>query len=318
MKKNFLPVMILLLAILTASCVMDDGQSQPSESSVVPEQSQQEESAVEDFVFTGTESFNNKNMMNTGKMGDSDGPAYCVYSNKGYNKAAFEVELSEIDLNIYRNGTAQHVNAYIFLGIDIYAPEGDWWVNCVDTGLVYSSDTNGWHVFYNMYMTEQDSNRWYESSVSLDSDHDYRLQLDSSSKENQCTLTVYDITEQKVADSVTFEAAMALPDGSNTGYLMNFALDYPNDIRLDTDGNVTDNWLEITKYNSDCGMYMKNIRVKNAVLYDSEGEHEWTKERTICRGIWPDGSMDLGYVCTYVEKADENKSFIVSLDLNSK
>ena len=48
-------------------------------------------------------------------MGDVDGPAYCVYSKVGYNKASFEVNLKDIKINLKRKSDKKHMNAYMFL-----------------------------------------------------------------------------------------------------------------------------------------------------------------------------------------------------------
>ena len=44
----------------------------------------------------------NLDYTNTGKMGDNDGPAVCVYAPEGYNKATLDIRMSEIRINTKR------------------------------------------------------------------------------------------------------------------------------------------------------------------------------------------------------------------------
>lgn len=321
MKKQIIAITILLALLLcSVACTSEENESTISQtaSSDTSKEASSEKSGVEEYIYTGTEAFTNRTLKNTLKMGDVDGPAYCVYAKSGYNKASFDVELSKIDLNIFRSDNdRQHVNAYIFMGIDVYDTTGQWWQNCIDTGIVYSSSA-GWHVFYNMYLSLTGDYGWYESTRRLNASHDYTIELDSSKEDGKCTLTVYDFTTGKKADTVTFELAYALKDGSNTAYLMNFALDYPEDIKLDTRGNPSEDWIEITYYNSDVGIKMNNIRVRNAMLFKGDDEFIWTSERTYCRGIWPDSTMGFEYDCTSVHHINADSEFIVDLDMNRK
>ncbi len=309
--------MIFFLCILLCSCESETIDTFSLSSAETSSASVSE--TKQPYLFTGTESFSNLTMENGGhKMGDDDGPAYCVYSKLGYNGASIEIELSELELNIYREDL-QHVNAYLFLGVDIYDPTDGYWVNCADAGLVYSGN-DGWHIFYNLYTcaNPQSTNTWYESGKRLRSDHDYRLTMDSSSSDGMATLTVYDLTSDTIADYVTFELQYARKDGSNTAYLTDFALDYPDELKKDTSGNPSENnWIEITLYNTDCGMYMRNIRVKDCTLYQNGEAIDWTVEVTENRGIWPDASIQgIDYPCTIIRSATENMEYIVDLDLN--
>ena len=324
MKKIMFILISLCLLISLIGCDSTESTSSTNISEETSQETSQEtseeskeESKVEqDYIFKGTETFNNLTLANgNNKMGDADGPAYCVYSKKGYNEASMDIELSKIDLNIYREG-GKHVNAYIFLGVDIY--NGNYWANCADAGLVYSG-SNGWHIFYNMYSCEdpQNTNTWYESSITLSSRCDYRMTLDSSNEDGKATLTIYNLTTDKIADKVTFELQYAKKDVSNTSYLTDFALDYPGNIKNDTNGNPSDDWVEITLHNTDRGIYMKNIRVTNCKLYKGEDEFDWTNDVTENRGIWPDASIKkIDYPCTVIKNATENIEYIVDLDMN--
>ena len=56
---------------------------------------------------------------NTGKMGDTDGPAFAVYSNIGYTGASATLDIANMESNtVLPNG--KFVNGYAFFGIDVY------------------------------------------------------------------------------------------------------------------------------------------------------------------------------------------------------
>lgn len=271
------------------------------------------------YVYDGEESFSNRTLSNDGaRMGDEDGPAYCVYSVQGVQAASMEVELSQAEIQIYRED-GRHVNAYIFLGADVYHAEEGYWVNCADAGLVYSGE-DGWHVFYNLYSSsDPNASTWYESDLRLNSDHDYRLTLDSSQIDGKAVLSVYDLTTDRRVERVILELQYAKKDGSNTAFLTDFALDYPEDTMQDANGNPSDDWLAITLGNTDRGMYLRNVRVRNCTVMRDGVEYAWTNEQTANRGIWPDETMrEIDYACTEVRNARENISYIVNLDMNRK
>lgn len=315
MKRNMFTCLLALLSFcLLAGC---EGEGSPAESD--PAQSVSEAASEEtvSYAYDGEESFSNLTFSNgEGKMGDQDGPAYCVYSTQGVQAASMEIELSQLELQIYRED-GRHVNAYIFLGVDVYDPENGYWKNCADAGLVYSG-ADGWHVFYNLYSSSNpEASTWYESDRSLRSDHDYRLVLDSSQKDGRAVLSVFDLTTGNRVDRVIFELQYAKADGSNTAYLTDFALDYPEDTRQGVDGNPGEDWIDITLGNTDRGIYMRNLRVKNCRVTRDGTEHDWTTEQTANRGIWPDASMTgMDYACTKVRNAKENIAYIVDLDMN--
>lgn len=266
----------------------------------------------------GTPAMTNLNYDNKkGKMGDTDGPAYVVYSKKGYNKALIDVAISDISINNIRKSDKNWVNAYIFLGMDIYDDEGNW-KNCLDTGFCYSGEDGGWHLFYNLYTTETKGARtWFESKKILKSSHDYRLTLDSSSEDGRAEVTIYDLTDNKKADSKKFEAAYALADGSNTAYLQNYALDYPDEVKCDTQGKYSnEDFVEITLYNTDENIYMDNVKVENAVIYDTNGEYDWTEEYTQNRSMWPDKNINIDYEVIKVWSESFDNNFTLSFDMN--
>lgn len=305
---------LLSLCLLLGSC----GEDEPAAESTSAESASG--GASEDtvsYVYDGEESFSNLTFSNgEGRMGDQDGPAYCVYSTQGVQAASMEIELSQMELQIYREDGA-HVNAYIFLGVDVYDAEHGYWKNCADAGLVYSGE-DGWHVFYNLYScSDPEASTWYESDRHLRNDHDYRLVLDSSQRDGRAVLSVYDLTANVRVDRVIFELQYAKADGSNTAYLTDFALDYPEDTMQGADGQPSEDWIDITLGNTDRGIYLRNLRLKNCRVTRGGVEYDWTTEQTANRGIWPDASMTgIDYACTRVRNAKENISYIVDLDMN--
>lgn len=314
-------IAIILICVLLTACTdvqNDVSSADPAVSGVGSAVSDVTSTVHKPHEFTGTESFNNLTMRNgEDRMGDGDGPAYCVYSNRGYNGASFDVELSQLELNLSRNDDAGHVNAYIFIGADVYHPEDNYWVNCADAGLCNMGD--GWHLFYNLYSVADPDKTltWYESDKILPSDHDYRLTLDTSSYDGRATLIVYDLTEDKRTDRAGFQLRHAKSDGSNTAFLADFALDYPDDLKKDRSGNDSDDPTEITLYNTDRGIYMKNLRVSGAALLKDGESLDWTAERTQNRGIWPDADITaIDYACTSVRNAISNTEYIVDIDMN--
>ncbi len=321
LKRFFLCVFAFLLCLTVAACAQNRPRESASESGSSADTSPQESSFVPPpkHIFTGTERFDNRTLQNgDNKMSDADGPAYCVYSKKGFQGACMDLQLSDIELNIFKpDGT--HVNAYLFLGADVYDASGNW-VNCADAGLCYSG-TDGWHVFYNLYSVADpaNTNTWYESKRRLPADCDYRLTFDCAKREGYATLTVFNLTEGKLADRISFELQYAETDGSNTAFLTNFALDYPEELRKDPSGNPSDDWAQVTLYNTDQGIYMRNIGVYNAALIQNGTQIPWTTETTQNRGIWPDASVsEIDYPCTSVHHADGDTAYIVDLDMNRK
>ena len=266
----------------------------------------------------GAEVFTNLEYRNTGKMGDNDGPAYCVYSKIGYKKATMDVLISQMQINTVRKDR-KFVNAYIFLGCDVYLGN---WVNCFDAGLCWSGRNPAWHLFYNIYEPGTESQRgWFESNVKLKSDHDYRLILDTSEEDGKATITLYDLTDDREADSTSFYVKHLLSSGANTAYLMDLALDYPDDVRKDPDGKKTDDWQKITMYNSDEGLYMRNILVENASVLPKDGTDmiPWDASVTNNRSLWPDSSMTtVDYPCTKLIVLPDayDVSYRIDLDMN--
>ncbi|HAN20113.1 MAG: hypothetical protein A2Y15_05470 [Clostridiales bacterium GWF2_36_10] len=340
---KYIMIFLLTFSFLLSSCTNNESSSTDDsvnklveeDSSVDEYSSIEEDSLIEEYSSIEEESsitelsteessvklpdMTNLNYDNgSGKMGDTDGPAYAVYSKKGFNKASIDINISQIDLNNVRESDGKYVNAYMFLGMDIFNSSGNW-VNCLDTGFCYSGVNGSWHLFYNLYTTEtQGINKWYESKVKLDSTHDYRLTLDSSAQNSRATVTIYDITTKKVVDSKEFESAYSLADGSNTSYLQNYALDYPKEVKYDTNGKPSENdFVEITLYNTDQGIYMNNLTVENAKLCNTDGEILWTNKATQNRSMWPDKKITkIDYEAVTVWIEDYDNSFTLNLDMN--
>ena len=72
----------------------------------------------------------------------------------------------------------------------------------------------------------------------------------------------------------------ALADGSNTAFYMNFAIDSGTDLQYDRSGNPTDDWEEIILYSTDDNIYMQNILISNAALYNGGEKVFWNEENT--------------------------------------
>ncbi|MBQ3934613.1 MAG: hypothetical protein II715_02250 [Clostridia bacterium] len=295
-------------------------EAEKPESSIPEEVSEMESKADPNMVPLPDDAqiFTNLDYKNTGKMGDNDGPAVCYYTRQGYKKASMDVLFSQLKINTVRKDR-KFVNAYIFLGCDIYMGG---WVNCFDTGFCWSGANPAWHLFYNIYDTgDTKQKKWFESSVRLSPDHDYRLTLDTSEEDGKATIVIYDITDEKEADRKTFSVNHLKADGSNTAYLMDFALDYPDNVRMDPDGKPTDDWEKITLYNSDRNLYMRNLLVRNTAVLPSGAEEmiPWTSDLNSARSLWPDKSLkQVDYKCTWLmELPSENGlSFRVDLDMN--
>ena len=272
------------------------------------------------FKEAVAQSQTNLGFKNSGRyQGDNDGPAYVVYSKIGYNKASFEFHMSQAKVNMRRESDQKWTNSYIFLGVDVYDEE-EKFLNCIDAGFCYSGATKDWHLFYNLLTTTQEV-WWYESSVSLEPTHDYKLTLDCSKKDNAATLTIVDITAgDVVADTADFEVMYAKADGSNLSMYQDFAIDFPEDIKRDRTGeNYSEDWEEVTLYNTDEGIYLNNIVIHDATLYTTEGSYVWTEGRTNDRVMWPSvqcGKMD--YVCTRIVKQGMNSELVLDLDMNRR
>lgn len=311
MFKKKIIFTLLIASMLLTSCAKGENSNISS--------MQNDTSSVESEVTeVRTPDFTNLTYDNgSGRMADTDGPAFVVYSKKGYNKATVDIRLSNVEIQNVRKSDNKFVNAYIFLGIDIYDAEGNW-MNCADAGLCYSGRNGYWHLFYNIYQPKiEGAQSWYESKVKLNASHDYRLILDSSEEDEKVTITIYDLTENKVADSKEFGIAYSLASGENTSFLQNYALDYPDDVKFDTKGNPSeDDWPEITLYNTDQGIYMKNVQITRATLANSGNEVNWTEELTSNRGMWPDKNVAIDYEVVKIYKDSFDTQFTVTFDMN--
>lgn len=245
-------------------------------------------------------------------MGDSDGPAYCVYSKKGYNVASIDVLLQDVQVQIDRRSDDRILVAYIFLGMDI-ADENGQWKNCLDAGLQYGT-AHQWHLFYSLFDASEGQQKWYESRKMLDSTHDYRLTLDASKNNGWAELTAYDLTEGRVADSVLLQARYAYKDGHNVSFYQDYALDFPTNVKYTTAGVPSENdWEEITLYNTDQGCCLKNLRIVKATL----NGQPWTAADTDRRVMWPDcHNTKIDYPAVKVSFASFDTELQLDLDMN--
>lgn len=254
---------------------------------------------------------------NSTKVGDNDGPAYVVYSNQGYNKASVDIQISAVEKNFVRRSDKKSVNAYLFLGIDIYDSETGEWQNCADAGLGYIGGAGTFHAFVNRFKVEEGGISWWESPVELDQTHDYKIILDTSVQPDQLLLTIVDLTAGgKTVDSKQFPMKGTKPDGSNTAYYQDYAIDFPDDVCKDTAGRDSKDWDEVIKYNTDEDLYMKKIHISNATLYHPSGSDCWKNEYTEDRFLFPYKTINVDYVCTTVNTINEDCETVIDLDMN--
>ena len=263
----------------------------------------------------GSQAFTNLTYNNAGgKMGDADGPAYCVYSKIGYNRASIDILLSELRHNLYRESDMLPLTAYIFLGVDIYDANGQW-VNCFDAGLGFHNGKQKWTLFHNILKVPPTQDKWYMSGKYLDDTHDYRIVLDTSFKDDWAALIVYDLTEGGVEyDRATFRTLYTRKDGSNTAYLQDYALDFPDNVKYNTRGEPAGNdWPEITLYNTDENIYMKSLRIVGATL----NGRPWTQEHTANRAVWPDCTQKkIQYPVVRLSRASFDTELQLDFDMN--
>jgi len=251
------------------------------------------------------------------KVGDNDGPAYVAYSNIGYNKASEVVAVSKIKSNLVRKSDKKTVNAYLFLGIDIYDSDTKKWKNCADAGLGYIGSTGGFHAFVNRFIVDENEISWWESPVELDSTHDFKIILDTSKKDEQLVLTIVDVTDgNKTVDSKEFSLKYTKTDGSNTAYYQDYAIDFPDDVCKDTNNNDSKDWDQVVLYNTNQDLYMRNIQITDVYLYNASGSYLWTEEYTEDRFLWPYKTRAVDYVCTTVNVTKKDYETTIDLDMN--
>lgn len=251
------------------------------------------------------------------KMSDNDGPAYVVYGARGIGKCSMEIDFSKIQTNNVRRSDGKTVNGYMFLGADIF--NGENWINCFDAGFCCSGNPYRWHLFYNIYDPSESKTGWYESDITLEKDHVYKLELDTLRVNGYAFISVLDLTRNVYADIALFRVKGLDQTGKNTACLMNFALDYPPDTKFDRNGRPSEDFAEITLYNTDEGLYLKNINVRSARVWSNGRWHAWLPRYTDHRGVWPDISYKMfDYDCTRVTFGSRitDDTFQVDLDLN--
>lgn len=303
--KRFLSIVLCCLLLLLVSCGNEADTSSQAESV-------SGESSDVDVTEDAKRAINSLNYKNRGKMSDNDGPAFAVYSKKGYNGASVVVDIANSEINtLLPDG--RYVNGYCFLGLDVY--DGSYWINCADVGLCWSGENGGWHVFYNIYETlHEDMRSWYESGKLLPKNGRYRLTL-TVTRNDYVKLTVESL-DGPFTDSVEFAVKGALADGSNTSMLFNVALDYPPNTKLDRNGNECEDWTEITLANSDKGLYFKKLHATEMTLFKKGEPLDWEDDFVSSIGIWPDKSVkEFDYYPTEVFIFD-GRQYYVNLDMN--
>ena len=265
--------------------------------------------------FSGTTNFSNLDYTNPGYMGDNDGPAYCVYSKKGYNKAEFIFELSQLDVNNLGSNGAR-VNAFVFLGIDVYNDQGNW-MNCCDSGFYYTGVNGGWQLFTAIYDDGAGEYSWYSCGPTIDPTYDYKLVLDSSYQDGKAKLTIINMYDGAAVSEHEFDLYGAKASGQNTSYLTNIAFDWAGESTwVDSDGNATDDWKKVMRNCIGSGIRMKNVRIYGCALYKDGERLDWTSDLTDRRCITPDRSYTgFDEQITTVRSASNDTEYIVDLDL---
>lgn len=306
---------LLSFVLLLASCARD----LPEESAVtvsspgsVAESSTEESST--DPMEEAVSIISTTDYTNTGKMGDTDGPAFAVYSNIGCTGAAAVLDIAGMEINtVLPDG--RFVNGYTFFGIDVYDESGTWWQNCVDAGLCWSGRSGGWHVFYNMYEPlNEGTATWYESNVILPKDDIYNMSLRLTG--DHCALLTVEGQNSGIKDEVRVEVKGALADGSNTAFLFNTALDFPPDTKVDRNGNACEDFAEITLANTDKGLFLRSFRVTELTLYEDGTASDWTDDKSSAVSIWPDKAIaGFDYAPTTVGIFD-GTAYVIDLDMN--
>lgn len=249
---------------------------------------------------------------NKGRMADADGPACCVYSVKGCSSASIRVDFGSTEISLMRSD-GRFVNAYAFLGMDIYDSDGNW-SNCLDAGFCKCGDGGEWHLFYNLYYAPDGEATWYESSKPLKGDV-YTLILDSSAENEYASISAYSV-DGTLADTKTFPAPGAQSDGKNTSYLQDYALDFPEDLILGSDGKTTDDFTEVILYNTDQQLYMRNLKISEAQLCIDGTFRSWNTDSTTDVGIWPDKNASPGYDAVRVSVYEKYDTLDICLDMN--
>ena len=309
-------VSLCLLALLILSFSACDGEKQNNSSALESsgEQSEQSEEVSTDYMENASSVISSLDYENTGKMGDVDGPAFAVYSNVGYSGASAVLDLEGMEIKTLMED-GKFLNGYAFLGIDVYAEEG-YWINCVDVGLCWSGTSGGWHIFYNMYEpVNQSTPTWYESSKKLPKNDTYVMTLKLI--EDEKALLTIEAANSNFKDSVEVEVKGAKKDGSNTAFLFNVALDYPQNTKVDINGNPSEDWKDITYGNTDKGVYLKSFRACDLTLYNGETATDWTNDKNAAVSIWPDKKIGFDYAPTEVGLFDGTEYYI-NLDMNRK
>lgn len=313
MKKIVSICLLALLILGFSACDSGEAQNNSSADDISGQQSEQSEEVSIDYMEKAEKVISSLDYENTGKMGDVDGPAFAVYSNTGYSGASATLDLEGMEIKTLMDD-GKFLNGYVFLGIDVY--EGSWWQNCVDVGLCWSGTSGGWHIFYNMYeAVGKDTPKWYESSKKLPKNDTYVMTLKLI--EDEKALITVEAVNGKFKDSVEVEVKGAKKDGSNTAFLFNVALDYPQNTKVDVNGNPSDNWKDITYGNTDKGVYLRSFRAYDLTLYQGETALDWTNDKNAAVSIWPDKKEGFDYAPTQVGLFDGTEYFI-NLDMNRK
>lgn len=308
MKRILCIIFSFMITIVFSACT--DGSEA---SSATDDPTSQTEVSV-DPTASSVKTITSLNYKNTGKMGDTDGPAFAVYSKIGYSGASVDLNLADMEIQtLLPDG--RFVNGYMFLGADVYQ-DGSW-INCFDAGLCWSGKSGGWHIFYNIYETvNADTSSWYESSKKLPKNGTYTLTL--TLIEDQRALLTVKGNSNNFKDSVEIEIKGAEKDGSNTSFLFNTALDFPADTKVDINGEPSEDWPTVTLANSDKGICLRKLHATDLKLYKNEAWEDWTDAKNSAQSIWPDKAVfGFDYSPTEVFLYD-GREYFINLDMNRK
>jgi hypothetical protein len=274
------------------------------------------------FTSCANRAVTNLTWVNEGDLtGDTNGPCYSLYSKIGYGKASAVIKLSDVKVNLVRISDKKAASGFIFLGVNVY-DKNKQWKTCVDAGIGKSGDGK-WHAIMNRYQPSPgawyDDASWWESSINLNDTHDYQIEVDTSKKDEQFTLNIYDRTDgNKLVDSKTSEVWFSKKDGSNVAIYQESSIGFGDDICKDTNGNDTDDYNKVVMYNTNQNLYLKNVNFEDVILYNSKGSLKWEEKYTRTRWMWPAKVDKMSYAVVQVRSEKKDYERIVDINLNNK
>jgi len=114
-------------------------------------------------------------------------------------------------------------------------------------------------------------------------------------------------------DSMEIQISGSMTDGSTTAITQDYALDFPPNTKYDLSENPSTDWEDITLYNTDEGIYLRNLRIENAKM----GNQEWTQSLTERRVMWPDATATkINYNLVKVRSVTRDTSLLLDFEMN--